>query len=190
VKGSKLDRAIGEETGLEAPPVKGAAPEAPQAAGNIPYAVLAAVKSGTPLLAIVPDDFLADGVARQLAALGAFTYSGQVGDTRAPWMGNWLFVREHLTFAALPVNRAMSIHYQAHGKSANGLLVERAAGADDLEVIVGYSRDHDRNVGAASFLCKLDGTQILFHRIPEFSAPLQQRWLANSIGLLTAVKLV
>jgi len=190
VKGSKLDRAIGEETGLEAPPVKGAAPEAPQAAGNISDAVLAAVKNGTPLLAIVPDDFLADGVAKQLAALGAFTYSGQVGDTRAPWMGNWLFVREHPTFAALPVNRAMSIHYQAHGKSANGLLVERAAGAADLEVIVGYSRDHDRNVGAASFLCKLDGTQILFHRIPEFSAPLQQRWLANSIGLLTAVKLV
>jgi hypothetical protein len=188
VKGSKLDRAIGDETGLEAQPAKGAAPEAPQAAGNIPEAVLAAVKAGTPLLAIVPDDFLADGVAKQLAALGAFTYSGQVGDTRAPWMGNWLFVREHATFAGLPVNRAMSVHYQAHGKASNGLLVERAAGAADLEVVVGYSRDHDRHVGAASFLCRLGGTRVLVHRVPELNGPLQQRWLANSIAHLTQAK--
>ncbi len=189
MKGSKLDRSIGDETGLETQPAKGAAPEAPQPTGNIPEAVLAAVKSGTPLLAMVPDDLLADGVAKQLAALGAFTYSGQVGDTRAPWMGNWLFVREHATFAGLPVNRAMSVHYQAHGKASNGLLVERAVGAADLEVIVGYSRDHDRHVGAASFLCKLGGAQVLVHRVPELSGPLQQRWLANSIGHLTKAKL-
>jgi hypothetical protein len=43
------------------------------------------------------------------------------------------------------------------------------------EVIMGYSRDHDRKIGAASFL---------FHRAPEFSAPLQLRWLANSIAYL------
>jgi hypothetical protein len=188
VKGSKLDRAIGDETGLEAQPVKGA-PEAPQVAGHIPDAVLEALKSGTPLLTVIPDDLLADGVAKQLAALGAFAYSGQVGDTRAPWMGNWLFVRQHPTFAALPVNRAMSVHYQVHGKSANGLLVERATGGDDLEVIVGYSRDHDRQIGAASFVCRLGGAQVLVHRVPEFSAPLQQRWLANSIAHLTGVKL-
>ncbi len=99
MKGSKLDRAIGDETGLEVQPSKPAAPEEQQVAGDIPEDVFAAVKSGTPLLAIVPDDYLAHGVAKQLAALGAFTYSGQVGDTRAPWMGNWLFVREHPTFA-------------------------------------------------------------------------------------------
>jgi hypothetical protein len=104
-------------------------------------------------------------------------------------MGNWLFVREHATFAGLPVNRAMSVHYQAHGKASNGLLVERAVGAADLEVIVGYSRDHDRHVGAASFLCRLGSAQVLVHRVPEFSGPLQQRWLANSIAHLTAIKL-
>jgi len=189
VKGSKLDRAIGEETGLEDPAIKSKIPPPPQPAGNIPDDVLAAVKAGTPLLAIIPDDFLADGVAKQLAALGAFTYTGQVGDTRAPWMGSWLFVREHPTFAGLPVDRAMGIHYQAHGKACNGLLIERAAGAEDLDVIIGYSRDHDRQVGAASFLCKLGSTQVLVHRVPEFSAPLQQRWLANSIALLTSAKL-
>ena len=64
-----------------------------------------------------------------------------------------------------------------------------AAGADDLEVIVAYSRDHDRQIGAASFTCKLGGTTVLVHRVPDFNAPLQQRWLANSIAMLTGVKL-
>ena len=63
--------------------------------GRIPDEVLAAVKDGMPMLVAVPDGSLAEGVARQLAAAGAFTYHGQVGGIRAPWMGNWLFVREH-----------------------------------------------------------------------------------------------
>ncbi len=189
VKGSKLDRKIGDETGLEAQPAKGAPPPPPEPIGEIPEAVLAAVKAGTPLLAMVPDDQLADGVAKQLAALGAFTYDGQVGDLRAPWMGNWVFVREHATFTGLPVNQVMGIHYQARGKQSNGLLVERAPGAPDLEVVMGYSRDHDRRIGAASLLCRVGGTRVHVHRAPEFSAPLQLRWLANSIAHLTGVKL-
>src|SRR6202012_4018694 len=118
VKGSKLDKQVGDETGLEAVPAKGAPPPPPEPIGNIPDAVLAAVKAGTPLLAIVPDDQLADGVAKQLAAMGAFTYSGPVGALRAPWMGNWVFVREHATFTGLPVNQVMGIHYQARGKQS------------------------------------------------------------------------
>jgi len=186
VKGSKLDRAIGDETGLEAQPAKNAPVEV-QVAGQIPTDVLSAVRAGTPLLAMVPDGNLADGVARQLAALGAFTYRGQVGDLRAPWMGNWLFVREHPTFAALPTNCVLGIRYQARGKAANGLLIERSPGAEDPEVIMGYSRDHDRQVGAASFACKIGSTRLLVHRAPDFSAPLQQRWLSNTIGWLTRV---
>ncbi len=188
VSGSRLDRAIGDETGLEAQPAKGA-PTAPRTAGQIQDAVFASVRSGTPLLAIVPDDDLADGVAKQFAALGAFRYAGQVGDLRAPWMGNWLFVREHATFASMPADTVLSTHYQASGKAANGLLIERAAGAEDPEVIMGYSRDHDRRVGAASFACRLGSTRVLLHRAPEFSPPLQQRWLANSIAFLTGTEL-
>jgi hypothetical protein len=180
VKGSKLDRQIGDETGLEAQPAKGVAPPA-QPSGHLPGELLAAVKSGTPLLVIAPDDFLADGVAKQLAELGALRYEGQVGDTRAPWMGNWLFVREHPSFAQLPANRVLSVHYQTHGKQSNGLLIERASGACDPEVIMGYSRDHDRKIGAASFICYTGTTPVLFHRAPEFSAPLQLRWLAKPI---------
>jgi beta-galactosidase len=188
VKGSVLDRPVGEETGLEAPPRKGAKPE-PQTPGHVPDEVLSAVRGGTPLLAMVPDDSLADGVATQLAAAGCFTYHGQVGDLRAPWMGCWLFVRSHPTFAGLPVNRVLGIHYQANGKKSNGLLIERAEGAPDPEVVLGYSRDHARKIGAASLLCRLGNTAVLVHRAPAFSAPLQQRWLANAISHLTGNKL-
>jgi hypothetical protein len=100
-------------------------------------------------------------------------------------MGNWLFVRAHSTFASLPADRILGVHYQAHGKASNGLLIERAAGAAEPEVIMGYSRDHDRKTGAASFACKVGTTPVLVHRAPEFSAPLQHRWLANSIAFLT-----
>ncbi|MGA2350268.1 MAG: sugar-binding domain-containing protein [Terracidiphilus sp.] len=186
VKGSKLDRAIGDETGLEAQPAHAAAPNTPQVKGQIAEDALAAVRAGTPLLAMIPDDYLADGVAGQLAALGAFTYHGQVGDLRAPWMGNWLFVRAHATFAFMPADRILGVHYQANGKASNGMLIERASGAPDPEVILGYSRDHDRQVGAASFSCKLGSTSVLVHRAPAFNAPLQQRWLANSIAFLTS----
>ncbi len=184
VKGSVLDRPEGEETGLEPPPRKGE-PAEPQTPGHIPDEVLAAVKTGTPLLAIIPNDSLADGVATQLAAAGCFSYHGQVGDLRAPWMGCWLFLRDHPTFAGLPVNRVLGVHYQANGKQSNGLLIERAAGAPDPEVILGYSRDHARKIGAASFLCRLAGTAVLVHRAPAFSPPLQQRWLASAISQLT-----
>lgn len=180
VKGSKLDQQMEFETW----PLKDAAPEA-QTPGHIPDEVLAAVRAGTPLLAAVPDDSLADGVARQLAAAGAFTYSGQVGDLRAPWMGNWLFARDHVTFAGLPVNRVLGIHYQAHGKQSNGLLIERATGAPDPEVIMGYSRDHARKIGAASFICRVGTTAVLVHRAPAFSRPLQLRWLANAVAHLS-----
>jgi beta-galactosidase len=104
-------------------------------------------------------------------------------------MGCWLFVRSHPTFAGLPANRVLGIHYQAQGKQSNGLLIERATGAQDLEIVIAYSRDHSRVIGAASFLCRLGNTAILVHRAPAFSAPLQQRWLANAISHLTATQL-
>ena len=85
--------------------------------------IIDAVKAGTPLLAIPQTDALSDGVAKQLAAAGAFTYNGAVGDLRAPWMGNWYFVRKHTLYEGMPVDQAMGIHYQARGKR-----VERVAG--------------------------------------------------------------
>lgn len=182
---STLTRTIGEETGLEAPPVKGSHAEL-SVPGKLSTELLTAVQEGTPLLALLPDDALADGVAKQLADLNAFVYHGQVGDIRAPWMGNWMFVRDHETFRGLPVNTTLGIHYQADGKAANGLLIERATAGLEPEVIMGYSRDHDRNVGAASFTCHVNGVPIIVHRSPAFTAPLQARWLANALSYLAS----
>jgi beta-galactosidase len=157
-----------------------------QVPGQLSGDVIAAVKGGTPLLVAVPDDDLADGVARQLASLGAFSYEGQIGDTRAPWMGNWLFVKDHATFAGMPTDRVLGVHYQAPGKQSNGLLIERSQGGPEPTIIMGYSRDHDRKIGAASFICSVGEAPVLFHRAPAFNDPLQERWLRNALRYLTS----
>jgi len=172
----------GDTTGLENQPghETGAVQTTTQL-GHIDPAILEAVHAGTPLLAIPQADTLSDGVAKQLAAAGAFTYNGTVGDFRAPWMGNWYFVREHPIYAGLPVNQAMGVHYQAKGRQSNGLLVD----GPNVEIIAAYSRDHDRNIGAGTFTTKLGATKILYHRVPELHPVLQQRFLVNALAWLT-----
>jgi beta-galactosidase len=172
----------GDTTGLETQPasVVGAIQTTTEV-GHMDPAILEAVRSGTPLLAIPQADTLSDGVAKQLAAAGAFTYNGTVGDFRAPWMGNWYFVRQHPIYAGMPVNQVMGIHYQAKGRQSNGVLVD----GPNVEIIAAYSRDHDRNIGAGTFTTKLGTTKILYHRVPELHPVLQQRFLANALAWLT-----
>ena len=67
-------------------------------------------------------------------------------------------------------------------------LAQAAQGGPESEVVLAYGRDHDLNIGAASFVCHLGETKVLMHRAPAFSEPLQQRWLANAIAYLTGVK--
>ncbi|HUZ96243.1 MAG TPA: hypothetical protein VMU57_15150, partial [Edaphobacter sp.] len=143
--------------------------------------VLEAVRKGMPLFAIPQADTLSEGVAKELAAAGAFTYNGTVGDFRAPWMGNWYFVRKHPLYEGLPVNQVMGIHYQAKGRQSNGLLVDGA----NVEIVAAYSRDHDRNVGAGTFTARLGSAKILYHRVPELQPVMQQRFLANALAWLT-----
>ena len=182
------DQNVGETTGESLPVIKpGHTPEPGEVAmptqlGHLQHGILEAVQAGTPLLAIPQADTLSDGVAKELAAAGAFTYNGAVGDFRAPWMGNWYFVRDHALFNGMPVNQAMGGFYQAKGRQSNGLLVD----GNDVEVIVGYSRDHDRKVGAGTFTTKLGKGKLIFHRVPELHPVLQQRFLANALRWLTA----
>jgi beta-galactosidase len=184
----KTDGEVGETTGEQMPVIKpGHAPEpgevaTPTQLGRIDPAVLEAVRAGTPLLCMPQADTLSEGVAQQLAAAGAFQYHGAVGDFRAPWMGNWYFVREHKLFEGMPVNQAMGLFYQAPGRQSNGLLVDGAG----VEVIVGYSRDHDRNIGAGTFTVRLGKGKILYHRVPDLQPILRKRFLANAIQFLTA----
>jgi hypothetical protein len=186
------DGQVGETTGLEAaPPMKpGHTPEPGEEAqiialGHLQTGILDAVRAGTPLLAIPQTDTLSEGVAEELAAAGAFTYNGAVGDFRAPWMGNWYFVREHALFDGLPRNCALGGFYQCKGRPSNGLLVDEAPNGAPVEVIVGYSRDHDRNVGAGTFTTRLGKGKVLFHRCPDFHPVLQQRFLSNALHWLT-----
>jgi hypothetical protein len=171
-------RQVGEQTGLEAQPKAGDAPRL--VPGALTDAVLAAVEAGTPLLALVPEDGLADGVARQLAARGLFAYHGQVGTLRAPWMGNWNYLRAHAVFDGIPADMATGVLHQVEGQPSNGLLVE----GDGVEIIAGYSRDHDRCNGAATLIARHAGMRVLVHRMPDMVAPLQTRFLANAVRWL------
>jgi hypothetical protein len=184
VTGAAATQNAGDTTGLEAQP-SGAARRVQQA-GALAEGIIDAVKAGTPLLAIPQTDALSDGVARQLAAAGTFTYNGAVGDLRAPWMGNWYFVRKHALYDGLPVNQAMGIHYQARGRESNGLLVERAAGGAEVEIVAAYSRDHSRQIGAGTFTTRLGAGKIVYHRVPEMHPVMQQRFLANALRWLTS----
>ncbi|WP_206076871.1 glycoside hydrolase family 2 TIM barrel-domain containing protein [Massilia horti] len=173
-------RQIGDETGLEAAPKKGEKPKL--VLGELPSEVLTAVKGGLPLLAMVPEDGLADGVAKQLTDLGLFNYAGPVGNLRAPWMGNWNILRAHSLFDGIPTDIAAGVWHQIQGQPSNGLIVD----GDGIEVIAAYSRDHDRHMGAASFTAQKAGMKLLFHRLPDMAAPLQTRFLLNAIRWLTA----
>ncbi len=185
------DADTGETTGEAMPAMKpGHVPEPGETPtitreGHIDPAVLDAIRAGTPLLILAQSNTLADGIAKQLAAAGAFTYAGQVGDFRAPWMGNWYFVREHPLYAGMPVNDAMGLFYQVKGRQSNGLLIENPPAGPNVEIITAYSRDHDRKIGAGTFTCKLGKGRIVFHRCPDFHPVLQQRFLANAIHWLT-----
>jgi len=176
----------GDTTGLEAQPAAPAgAPAAPPQLGVLADGIVEAVRAGTPLLAIPQADALSEGVAKQLAAAGAFTYNGAVGDYRAPWMGSWYFVRKHPLYEGMPVDQGMGIHYQAKAREANGLLVEPAPNGAPIEIIAAYSRDHDRRIGAGTFTTKLGAGKVLYQRVPDMHPVLQSRFLANALRWLT-----
>jgi hypothetical protein len=142
--------------------------------------LLAAVRAGTPLLVLAQEDTLADALATQLAGEGAFSYRGQIGRSRAPWMGSWYFLRAHPAYEGLPMDQAMDLYFQPNGRLSNGLLVD----GPDVDVFVGYGRDHDRQLGAGTFTARLGRGKILFQRVPDLTAPLQQRFLCNALAWL------
>ncbi len=172
-------RQVGEQTGLEQQPAKGETPKL--VPGVLSSAVLAAARSGTPLVVLAPEDGLADGIARQLAGEGLFRYDGQVGDLRAPWMGNWNFLRAHPLFDGIPADTAAGIYHQIEGQPSNGLVVD----GPGVEIVAAYSRDHDRRNGAATLIAKHDRLRVLFHRLPDMVGPLQERFLNNVVRWMT-----
>lgn len=158
---------------------------------NLDDEIISRVKAGTPLLILPDGQEAAEAYGKKLAEAGAFNYLGHVGNVRASWMGAWFFVREHPVFAGMPVNQAMRSYYQVPVSGSDGLLLD----GDRVEVFAGYGRDHDRNIGAASFTASIDQGKILWHSLPGMVSGLSEpgrgmqpvllkRLLKNSINFL------
>ncbi|NIS45698.1 MAG: hypothetical protein GWN61_06660 [candidate division Zixibacteria bacterium] len=120
-------------------------------------------KNGMNLLILPQGEDATLEYVNRFSKAGAFQSAGHVGKTRASWMGSWYFVREHPVFEGLPVDQALKSYYQVPVSSADGVLIEEGEG---IEVFAGYGRDHDRNIGAASFTAPLGQGKILFHTFP------------------------
>ena len=140
------------------------------------------MQAGTPLLAITPTDGKAIGVAKQLAAAGAFAFQGMVGPSRASWMGSWYFVKQHPLYECLPVNQAMGIHYQVKSGGSNGWLVEGSG----FEVVAGYGRDHDRRIGAGTLVASVGHSRIVLQRVVDMHPVFMQRFVANALRYLAS----
>jgi hypothetical protein len=75
----------------------------------------------------------------------------------------------------------MSIHYQVKGGGSNGWMVD----GPNVEIVAGYSRDHDRNIGAGTLTARVGATRIVMHRIVDMHPVLLQRFVANVLLWLT-----
>jgi beta-galactosidase len=104
-----------------------------------------------------------------------------VGPSRASWMGSWYFVRKHPLYDGLPVDQAMSIHYQVKAGGSNGWIID----GQNVEIVAAYSRDHDRNIGAGTFTAKVGSTPVVLHRITDMHPVFLQRFIANSLNFLS-----
>ena len=120
------------------------------------------VKLGTPLLLLPDGQEACEAYGEKLGEEGAIKYMGHVGNVRQSWMGSWFFVRNHPVFQGLPVDQAMKSYYQTPVSGSDGLLLD----GSDIDVFVGYGRDHDRNIGAASFTAQHGNGVILWHSLP------------------------
>jgi hypothetical protein len=103
-----------------------------------------------------------------------------VGASRASWMGTWYFVRRHPIYAGLPVDRAMSIEYQVRSSDSNGFIVD----GPGVEIVAAYSRDHDRKIGAGTFVARKGAGKLVLHRICAMHPVFHRRLLANAIQYL------
>jgi len=147
-----------------------------------PSALLDIVRRGLPLLVLARGAVGADSAAKALSAAGAFTYAGRSGESRGCWMGSWVFVKNHPAYQDLPTNQVMKWEYQVDFKDATGLMVD----GPGVDVIAGFGRDHDTNLGAATFNAQLQQGQILFQAVRGMQPLVYERFIVNAARLLCA----
>jgi hypothetical protein len=143
--------------------------------------LIAAVRAGMPLLVLAQSAAATDATAKALSTAGAFAYAGKVGESRGCWMGTWVFLKDHPSYAGLPSNQVMKWEYQVGFKDASGLLVDGPA----VEIIAAYGRDHDDTLGAATFTAHLGQGTILFQAVRGMQPLLYERFILNAIRFLT-----
>jgi hypothetical protein len=146
--------------------------------------LLQQVRAGMPMLVMPGDIGAADKAARQLAEAGTFRYDGKIPSARAAWMGNWIFVRQHPLFAGLPVNEVLHGDYQIPVWDSYGLRVD----GPGVEIIAGYGRDHDTDLGAATFITKLGRGTVVFQSLTGMAPVIHERLLNNALVYLNGLK--
>jgi len=137
----------------------------------------------------------ADVLAAQLDRLGVLKRVGVVGEARASWMGSWYFAKKHPLFAGLPADRVLGWEYQvpAAGPGVGGLLLEPVAG-HPLDVVAGYSRDHEAQVGIGACTIRHGKGLIVLPALPglreslatqrgPLAQPIARRLLVNALTL-------
>lgn len=133
-------------------------------------------QDGTSLIFIANDRQIAKAWVSTLAEENVVEFKGMVGPARASWMGGWYFVKEHPLFESLPVNTAFNWEYQTDVRGlgdffkdadvygVDGMLLE----GKNLEYVVGYSRGHDRRIGAAVAVISYGKGKIILSSIAGF----------------------
>lgn len=120
--------------------------------------ILDAVSTGGKLLLLPQNAGATREYARTLKYFDLLNTSGSVGPARQPWMGSWVFVRENPVFKGLPVNCALTSHYQLGATDADGIVLDD----DRAEIFAAYSRDHSRRIGAACFTAPIGQGRLTF----------------------------
>ncbi|HVE16311.1 MAG TPA: malectin domain-containing carbohydrate-binding protein [Chthoniobacterales bacterium] len=153
-----------------------------------PKELIQQVRQGLPLLVLAGREAEGDTAARQLAGEGAFEYAGPAARSFASWMGSWLFVRKHALYDGLPTEEVLKADYQIAVENSYGLRVD----GPNVEVIAGYGHDHNRNMGASTFVTRLGKGRVVFQTLPlrDSDAPtiIRTRWLQNAIAWMTSGK--
>ena len=119
--------------------------------------------------------------------------NGYLGPAGAPWLGSWYFARQHWLLNGLPVNSVLGWQYQVpHTGSDVGALLIDSTPACPMDVMIGYGRDHEAQVGVGCAVVQYGKGLIILPSLPglrnaltatggEITQPVAQRLLGNAL---------
>jgi hypothetical protein len=160
----KVVRAVFRETPYTDPSGNVWAPIAQQSDDywkpDLQAAIERARRDGTRVVLLTTGGGDAEQIAAFLAAQGLVTYSGPAGGSGPSWMGFWFFGRKHWLLDGLPSDCVLDWPYQI--TSGNGLMLSGSG----VESVVGYSKNHDPNVGVAAAVIPCGRGKIVLLALP------------------------